>query len=116
MTHPKPTDSEQLRGRQKLTEVDRVWNEIRDSLAACAMKNMTIPQAKVFSVEATFHLGIYFRKLVDMELAQRDQQRLMDALDKMQTIPLSDYDRTEVKAALIVVLGSDNSKTKEKTT
>lgn len=67
LAQPKQIGAEH-RGSTKLTEADRIWNEIRDSLTRCAMKNMTIPQAKVFSIEATLNLGIYLRKLVDMEL------------------------------------------------
>lgn len=65
------------RGRPKLTESDRIWNEIRDCLTNSAMANMTIPQAKVFSATAALHLGLHFRKLVDMEI-----EEVLDRLEK----------------------------------
>jgi len=66
-------DGDQKRplGRPKLTESDRIWNEIRDCLTRSAMANMTIPQAKVFSATVAISLGVHFRKLVDMELREQ---------------------------------------------
>lgn len=51
------------------TAEDRIWDDIRSTLARTAMKNMTIPQAKVFSAEATEYIGPHVRKLVNIELA-----------------------------------------------
>jgi hypothetical protein len=67
-------------------ELDRIWNDIRSTLASTAMKNMTIPQARVFSAEATLYIGGHVRKLVDVELAahtaasQADQVELLERL------------------------------------
>jgi len=57
-------------GRPKLTERDRLWNEIRGCLLRSAMNNMTIPQAKVFAASVVYPLGLHFRNLVDMEIIE----------------------------------------------
>lgn len=94
MTRPKPTDSEYLPSILELmVSIRKYWTTANGE-----------PELKEFA------------EYVQDMMRKRDQQRLTAALGKMQTIPLSDYDRTEVKAALIVALGPDNSKTKEKTT
>jgi hypothetical protein len=69
-------------GRPKLTEVDRIWNRIRDSLTRNAMKNMTIPQAKVFSAEAALHIAPYVRELIDAELKNTNQTPRSTAIPK----------------------------------
>jgi len=62
-------------------ELDRIWNDIRSTLASAAMRNMTIPQAKVFSVEAAMYIGGHVRKLVDVEIAAHTASAVREATD-----------------------------------
>jgi hypothetical protein len=65
-------------------EVNKIWNDIRSTLASTAMKNMTIPQAKVFSAEATEYIGGYVRKLVDHVAAARAFEARFIELDLLE--------------------------------
>lgn len=64
-------------------EVDKIWKDIRSTLASTAMKNMTIPQAKVFSAEATEYIGGHVKKLVDVELAAHTSAAIVAALEEL---------------------------------